>query len=151
MDLDDLRRWFLEHHHDWRRPERFELGSLGNHQLAWNYFSPARGCGAANVEPLEGAALPGIVMVVNEPFLRGMDAKEGHPQRYRRTLRPVAIGAREVVQAWVYAVQPEFRQPDHIAPSSSYLQLMLGAARRHRFPAEYVVSLEALLNNVDDR
>ncbi len=151
MDLDDLRRWFAEHDHEWQEPARVESCALAHHRLTWNYYSDTRRAGAANVEPWEGASLPGVLMVVGEAFLRGIDAKEGHPTRYRRRLRAITTDAGDVAEAWVYAVEPAFLRSYHTAPSPSYIHLMLRAARRHSFPAEYVVELEALLENADER
>ena len=154
MNLPDVRRWFLEHDREWREPERVEAAMLVQHRLAWNYYSRTRRSGAANVESVEAgesASLPGVAMVVGDAFLRGIDAKEGHPSRYRRSLRAVCIQNGATVEAWVYSVEPEFLRSSPPAPSRAYLSHMLCAARRYCFPEEYVAELEALMDEADGR
>lgn len=76
---------------------------------------------------------------------------EGHPTRHRRRLHAIITEASDVAVAWVYAVEPTFLRSGSTAPSPSYIHLMLRAARQHSFPAEYVLNLEALLENADER
>jgi hypothetical protein len=150
MDLDDLRRWFAEHERAWAEPERVEAGVLTEHRLTWNYYSRARESGAANVELAAGAVLPGVAMVVGADFLCGLDAKEGHPSRYRRSQRRVELTTGVVVESWVYAVEPAHVRPTHTPPSPAYLRLMLRAAQRHGFSEHYVAELQALLSGSDE-
>lgn len=144
MDLEDLRRFFDAHACP-GHVERALPATLRGHRLVWNYFSRARGGGAANVEPAPGAELPGLVLWVDAAALAGIDLKEGHPTRYRRGPKRVAVelasGALE--RAWLYVVLPQFRQERTVPPTRSYLSLMIAAAERHGLPAWHVEALRA--------
>ncbi len=142
MDLDDLRA-FLAARGINGRIARAEPALLPGFRLAWNYFSRARAGGAANVEPAPDRELPGLALRVDAPALAGIDLKEGHPQRYRRGPKRVAVRLRsgDVERAWLYVVEPAFRQDKTVLPTRAYLALLIGAARRHGFPRWYLDEL----------
>lgn len=144
MDLGDLSAWF--HSTGLGRPKVLHLavGSLPQYRLVWNYRSPSRGAGAANVEPAALSTVPGLLLQLDEQTLLGLDRKEGHPERYRREHLTCHVWSGEPRDAWVYRVQPAHRQDSFVAPRREYRDLILGAARRHGFPADYIANLEAL-------
>lgn len=143
MDVDDLYRFLEERGHPGPRVERVELAYLSGWRLVWNYHSRARQGGAANVEPADAGELPGLALQVDAPTLAGIDLKEGHPHRYRRGPKRVPVrlhgGGRE--RAWLYVVLPEFRRSAFVPPRRAYLDLLIGAAERHAFPAWYLDEL----------
>lgn len=144
MDLGDLRA-FLQARRCPGQIERAEPASLSGYQLVWNYFSGARGGGAANVEPAPGRELPGLALRVDAAALAGIDVKEGHPKRYRRGPKrvPVRLSAGGIERAWLYIVEPGFRQDRTVTPTRAYLSLLIGAAERYGFPAWYLEELRA--------
>lgn len=143
MHLGDLARWM-------RVKGLGELGAprvmpavLPGHRLVWNYYSPPRLGGAANIEPCGHGDLPGVVIEVDARLLEAIDRKEGHPERYCRgdAPRPVRLLADRFVEAWVYVVRPPYRKPHPVPPRRAYLQLMIEGARQHRLPSWHLESL----------
>ncbi len=146
MDVVDLERWCSEREVPMGRVDQVEPAVLSGYALVWNYYSPARGGGAANVEPRAGSELFGLALMVCPTALRAIDAKEGHPRRYRRGPRtvPVQLRSGAEVSAWLYVVREEFRREEQVPPTQHYRDLMLRAARQHDFPEWYLAELEAL-------
>ncbi|MGE0328797.1 MAG: gamma-glutamylcyclotransferase family protein [Polyangiaceae bacterium] len=144
MDLGDLTNWFQGKGLGNPRVLHLAVGSLPEHRLVWNYRSLSRGAGAANVEIASQSSVPGLLLQLDEATLLALDQKEGHPERYRREHLTCRVWSGEPRDAWVYRVQPEFRQPAFVAPTRGYRDLLLCAARRHGFPADYVAALESL-------
>jgi hypothetical protein len=143
MDLQDLQRWLREKGRDPVAPERVEVGVLEHHRLVWNYRSPSRAGGAANVESAHGEHLPGVVLHVGDALLDAIDAKEGHPDRYARALRPARVGERHL-DVWVYEVTDAWRKDEQVWPRRAYLDVMLRGARSHRLPDWHIDVLAAL-------
>lgn len=144
MDLGDLSSWFEGRGMGKPRVLHLAVASLPEHRLVWNYRSLSRGAGAANVEPAKDSSVPGLLLQLDEGTLGGLDRKEGHPERYRREHLACRVWSGEPRDAWVYRVQPAYRQAEFVAPRREYRDLLLGAARRHGFPAEYISALERL-------
>lgn len=141
MCLPDLARFLREHGHVSSLDVSVHPALLVGHRLVWNYFSPPRNGGAANVEVCEGRDLPGVVLEVDAPLLLSLDLKEGHPHRYARALRPVRLVAGESVDAWVYAVTPPYREPHRVPPRRAYLELLVEGARAHGLPEWHLAEL----------
>ena len=144
MDLDDLRRWCRE-----RRREPLEVfesvvAALPGHTLVWNYYSEVRRGAAANVGAGGDRPLPGLLLQVDATGLSALDAKEGHPERYRRELQPVTTANAGAFDAWVYAVRPEYLRREPVRPTAAYLRIMISAAERHAFPQWYLNELRSL-------
>lgn len=141
--------------HAWRRRNGFAdatiavlgRGILPDHELVWNYWSNARGCGAANVRLRAGSDLPGLVLCVDERGLAALDRKEGNGAFYDRGAVPqrVVLDTGEPVDAWVYVARPERLRSETCPPSRVYLDLLIAAAREHGLPAAHVERLCAVL------
>lgn len=144
MDLGDVASWFEQERLGKPRVLHLAVGRLDGHRLVWNYRSPRRGAGAANVEPALHCSVPGLLLEVDDATLSGLDRKEGHPGRYLREVQACRVWSGELREAWVYRVLPAFQEQQVVAPRRGYRDLLLGAARRHGFPAEYIAELEAL-------
>jgi gamma-glutamylcyclotransferase (GGCT)/AIG2-like uncharacterized protein YtfP len=141
MDLDDLARWLYERGHPERRPLSLCAAVLENHRLVWNYRSPSRNGGAANVEEAEATSLPGVALLVDEPLLVALDEKEGHPHRYRRQERSLLLDDGRRVTAWVYTVTEAWCTADPCWPRRAYLEVVLRGARKNGLPAWHVEAL----------
>jgi hypothetical protein len=144
MDLDDLARWLGERGHAALAPSAVEVGVLEHHRLVWNYRSPSRAGGAANVQRADGEHLPGIVLDVDDALLTALDVKEGHPQRYARALRDVRASPSGAPRsAWVYEVTDAWRLDEDVWPRRAYLDVVLRGARFHGLPLEHLDALAA--------
>lgn len=143
MDLTDFARWCRERRRPAGRIERALPARIEGYRLVWNYHSRARGGGAANVEPLEGAGLYGVALAVCPTALAAIDAKEGHPGRYvRERVGATLLDSADRVRAWLYVVAPEHCRPTRVAPTPDYLRVVIGAARRHGLPEAWIRELE---------
>lgn len=141
MDLEDLARWLRERGHPERRPLSMSAAVLEGHQLVWNYSSPSRKGGAANVEEAPLVSLPGVALLVEPPLLAALDEKEGHPDRYLREPRAVRLSDDRRVTAWLYTVTPLWRTPEPVWPRRAYLDVVLRGARAHGLPSWHVDAL----------
>jgi hypothetical protein len=147
MHVPDVRRWLRANGHPDPGPLRVERALLPDHALAWNYRSVSRGGGAANVVPIPGAEVRGVVVDADAPLLAAFDAKEGHPRRYDRGDRPVAVqlwGGGGAADAWLYRVTPAFTSSTVIPPRAAYLHLLVEAAEAHDLGADYVAALRRI-------
>jgi gamma-glutamylcyclotransferase (GGCT)/AIG2-like uncharacterized protein YtfP len=136
MHLADLRRWFGEKRGHAPAILQVEQAFLEDFKLVWNYDSPTRVAGAANVEPASGHRLPGLLLLVDEPTLDGLDQKEGHPERYFRGHAPRPVRRVEGGHrwAWIYVVTPAYQAPRGTWPSPHYRGLLIEAAREFKLP-----------------
>jgi len=143
MDLDDLRRWSIERGYGPLEPLRTARADLPGWRLVWNYDSPTRRGGAANVEPAAGVVLAGAVLWVDPALLAAIDHKEGHPERYRRQTAPVRC-AGQTITAWVYVVTAPWRVERHVAPRRSYVATVLRGGRRFGLPEAHLATIAAV-------
>ena len=141
MHRGDLLRW----HRRKRRPhpviDTACPAVLHHYELVFNYFSPVRQGGAANVQPREGACVHGVALRLDTDTLANLDHKEGRPHAYDRSLQPLDVDGHGHVQAWVYEVIPSRRSPTFVAPHRDYLQLMLEAGATFGFAPTYLAKL----------
>ena len=125
-------------------------GWLRGYRLCWDYFSPVRQGGAANIVVDDEAAVAGVVFRVNSATLSALDQKEGHPERYRRFCVEVqSMEAPEVChQVWTYSVTERFRRDEPVPPTQAYLDVMLRGIETQELPGSWrdavLASVEAL-------
>ena len=146
MDLDDLARWARSKGLSEPRIFAHHLAFLEGYERVWNYRSLARGGGAANVQPAQGGGVWGLALEVDLQTLELIDRKEGHPGRYSRGDDPLPVelwqdGRR--VQAWVYQVTLPYICDEIIPPTRAYLDLIIQAAIRYKFPSQAIAALQA--------
>jgi gamma-glutamylcyclotransferase (GGCT)/AIG2-like uncharacterized protein YtfP len=146
MNLADLEGWCRARGHAHARLRLVAPAVLEEHALRFNYYSETRRGAAANVEPRAGASVHGVILSVDDAGLALLDQKEGHPNRYRRRLVPVAQGGAERLAVWLYVVSAAHRRATDLSPSSEYLELLLAAAEQHGFPSDYVAAVRELGN-----
>lgn len=146
MHLGDLRGWMERRGFGDGCIHGSRAAFLEGWELVWNYRSPSRSGGAANVQPATGAVLPGALLEVDARGLEALDYKEGHPGRYRRGEPPVPVKLEggDVAEAWLYVVTTEYRQPHPVLPRLSYLRLMVEGAIHHGLPTWHVEALKKL-------
>lgn len=145
MHQEDLARWFEANEFDYDASVLgLELGYLVDHTLVWNYLSPVREGGAANVGAAPGKRLPGVILEVDASGLEAIDRKEGYPDRYGRRLETIAVPDGVERQAWVYRVTDAYRREGFTPPRRNYLDLIIAAAERFRFNDAYLEWLRSL-------
>jgi gamma-glutamylcyclotransferase (GGCT)/AIG2-like uncharacterized protein YtfP len=146
MNLDDLSAWLSRHGYATDGITTFVRATLRDHHLVWNYYSNARGGGAANVEASPGHVLPGIALRVDAATRAAIDEKERHPNYYSRGTRTYELLTEggSTIDAWVYSVRPERCRATAEWPTRMYRSLLVEAAIVHALPEEHISYLEQL-------
>ena len=146
MHLPDVRRWLGANGHGAAALCAVERARLPGFELAWNYRSASRRGGAANVVALPGAEVRGVVLHGDDALLDALDEKEGHPTRYDRGDRPVAVERWDggALTAWLYRVAPSHASLAPVPPRAGYLRLLVEAAVEHELGADYVARLRGV-------
>lgn len=145
MNVDDVRAWFVEKGHSDACIQRCARATLPGYRLIWNYYSRSRKGGAANVERVAGASLPGVAVQMNVAGLVALDRKEGHPKYYSRGDAPVTVhlGDGSSVRAWLYIAVPAKCRTTIVWPTREYLDLIVTAAVSHGLPPEHIEMLRS--------
>lgn len=141
LNLEDLRHWLAHYGYPPNGVLQVLPARLPGYELVWNYYSPVRQGGAANVQPANDRCVFGALLQISAETLPGIDKKEGHPTRYSRgnhlvATEPLPNGA--VTQAWLYQVQPAFRTQAPCRPTAEYLEIMLQGIAQVGLPDEWV-------------
>ncbi len=125
---------------------------LGNYKLVFNYYSPSRRAGAANIEPREGSRVEGVLWnIIDESVVHYIDLKEGHSKYYVRIFVQVKDHSGSIhSDVLTYQVIPEKRSNEHIPPKKSYVELMKRSAEKFGFSPEYRDSLDNIETKEDD-
>ena len=136
MDLDDYEAWCQKRKQPPGQILDLRPARLDDTKLSWNYHSEARGGGAANITMARERSVYGLALRVSADALRAFDRKEGHPHRYTRGSKACRLRLFDggELDAWVYQVLPEFCLDRFVAPTQSYLRLIIQAAERYGFP-----------------
>lgn len=144
MNLPDLALWAASKELPAPVVRCIRVATLHDFELAWNYRSPGRRGGAANVARAPGRSVPGVVLCIDRATLAALDHKEGHPKRYSRGDAPLAVELRTGgrLDAWVYEVTDEWRASGLVPPRADYLNLLIQGARRFGLPQWHIRSLE---------
>ena len=86
LDLTDFIAWCRRERGLTPKIERISWAWLRDYRFSWDYYSPVRRGGAANINPAAGYSVAGVVFKVDSATLAALDAKEGHPERYLRQM-----------------------------------------------------------------
>ena len=115
-------------------------GRLMDYQFGITRHSRLRGCGTANVYPVPGKSVWGIVFDIDERELRLLDSFE---DGYRRTILPIFISEKsnQPLGALVYVAAIELDVP---LPNAEYKRLMVEGAKHWGLPATHRTMLEAI-------
>jgi gamma-glutamylcyclotransferase (GGCT)/AIG2-like uncharacterized protein YtfP len=109
------------------RLEPLSSALLLDHELAFDCFSRTRRGGVLNLRARPGQAAEGVLFRANDAALAALDAKEGAPFAYRRTLRHVVRPDGTVAEAMTYITRSEgFR-----APHADYLRIVRRGQAAH--------------------
>ena len=123
-----------------RAGEIFEerVAKLENYELVFN--KKARGGSAtANIRPVPGQALEGVLYKINEQAFRALDRFEGAPQHYRRIEVNVVDGNGQRVAAQAFIAT---KVEKGLRPAPHYLKTILDGAREHGLSEEYLKKIQ---------
>lgn len=115
--------------------QRLIVGRLRGFALAFVGFSRRWGGGVATVVRDRNDAVDGLLFRVSDEDLVRLDAFEGAPHVYRRTLRAI-VTEKGPAQAWVY----EHAQPKAGPPSYRYFAAIVEGRARVGLDAEPVIT-----------
>jgi gamma-glutamylcyclotransferase len=114
-------------------------GRLENYELVFN--KKVRGGTAnANIRPVPGEAVEGVLYRINESSFRALDRAEGAPQHYRRIEVEVRDANGETVAAQAFIAT---KVEKGLRPASHYLKTILDGAAEHNLPAAYIEKIQA--------
>jgi len=120
------------------------VARLKDYRLSFDRKSEKRHCGVANVVPVVGHDVWGVVYQLSETDLSQLDKHEGvNSGAYLRKDGQVVykIGNDEPLDAAIYFAN---KQSDPPFPSMEYKNLIVGGARFWRLPDEYIAELQAI-------
>ena len=118
--------------------------SLPNHRLIWPYYLPPRSSGIPSLERtnMDGDEVWGILYDAGNKDFKPLERFLKLPNRYHRVgVKPQDRGGR-IFPAFTYVLTISDDLPSK--PSSSYKELLIGAARERGLPDEWIGKLEAL-------
>lgn len=144
MNIPDLKRWLTQHDYSPKGLFNVIPARLPGYELIWNYWSPARKGGAANIRQSDKHLILGAILEVDAPLLRAIDQKEGHPKRYLRQPKKVAcfeLKTHTPHLAWLYKVTKQYESAHVILPTDDYLNIVIEGAKNLELPSEYIDEL----------
>jgi gamma-glutamylcyclotransferase (GGCT)/AIG2-like uncharacterized protein YtfP len=112
---------------------------LPNYELRFNK-KVRGGTATANVQPVQGKIVHGVVYKIEEAAFRALDRYEGVPGHYRRIEVRVTPDGAEPVPAQVYIAT---KVEKGLRPAAHYLQEILKGAGEHGLPAAYIEEIKA--------
>jgi len=118
-----------------RCPESSLVGVavLDGYCLGYTRYAESRSGGVADIVSAPGSSVWGLVYTVTVKDLELLDNYEG--KAYARMKVNVKLLDGRTVEAEVYYV---ITKQDYTKPSDEYRGILLKAARKHRFPEEYI-------------
>lgn len=140
MNLKDLRAWLSDRDYNPDGIISHEKALLKDYVYIWNYYSQSRKCGAANIEykPDIDVYIWGVLIYIEDSLIKGIDRKEGHPDFYHREFVTVQDSNEKPVKAITYIANHEKCKQNTVYPSEEYKNLIVEAAKEHRFPSDYI-------------
>jgi cation transport regulator ChaC len=112
---------------------------LPNYELRFNK-KVRGGTAGANVQPLQGKTVYGVVYKIEETAFRSLDRYEGVPEHYRRIEVRVTPQDGQPVSAQVYIAT---KVEKGLRPAGHYLQAILEGAGEHGLPVTYIEEIKA--------
>ena len=132
LATEDLQRWCQRNNFAQASFRAVETAWLPDYAPSFHYYSPVRGGGALDVTPALGHCTPGVLFELNEVAERALDQKEGVGQgRYGRRAMVAITANGRALPCWTYRVDASFVEPQLVAPTPYYLEIVKNALRRH--------------------
>ncbi len=116
------------------------IGRLVDYQFGITRHSRLRNCGTANVYPVAGKEVWGIVYEISDPDLLILDSFEDGYRREVLSIYPLKDGG-QPLDVLVYIAAIEDNVP---RPSVEYRRLIIDGAKHWNLPATYLALLEAI-------
>ncbi len=141
MKHTDLLRWLRAHGYDTGLVVDASAATLDGYDFVWNYYSPVKAGGTANIEPRRDAVVWGLLLEVDSRLIAALDRKQGHPMSYGRGHKRIPVRRVEdsrTVLAWVYTAKPNRDGRTDIWPTPKYKNRIVEAATFWGFPRQYV-------------
>jgi gamma-glutamylcyclotransferase (GGCT)/AIG2-like uncharacterized protein YtfP len=115
------------------------VGCLSDYHFGITRHSRLRNCGTANIYPVRGKEVWGIVYDIDDSDLLILDSFEDGYRREILSVYPLAGG--QPFDALVYVAAIEDKVP---LPNAEYRRLIVEGARHWKLPAPYLAMLEAI-------
>jgi len=146
MDKEDLDKWCKKKGHPVVEPlSTPSPAKLNGYKLSFNYLSPSRNAGAANIIESENDCVYGLLSGLGDSDLDTIRVKEGCPTFYNEIYVDVEKFDGTLVQnVKTYKVVKDQEKPGHQPPTKYYLQLLIKNAKRYNFPDDYIRYLETI-------
>ena len=113
-------------------------GSLANYRLDFNRYSSGWGGGVADVIPVKGSEVWGLVFELSDKDMDSLDFYEGcykdRPSLYERSKVVINTPKGPIPDVWLYTV---VEKQKFEAPTAKYLGIIKMAAARWNFPNVY--------------
>jgi len=145
MDRDDLNRWCSLHAPGFKFPEMIGTGRLAHYRLAFDYYSPGRQGGVADIISAENESVYGILFRISREFQeKVLRIKEGYPKLYNEISVAVSCKGQIYSEVITYRILDEQRKSHHIMPDDYYFNLIYASAVQFDFPQQYLEYLKSL-------
>jgi cation transport regulator ChaC len=112
---------------------------LPNYELRFNK-KVRGGTAGANVQPMQGKTVYGVLYKIEDAAFRSLDRYEGVPEHYRRIEVRVTPEGGQAVPAQVYIAT---KVEKGLRPAGHYLQAILEGAGEHGLPVTYIEEIKA--------
>jgi cation transport regulator ChaC len=121
-------------------PMFIRIGSavVNGYRLAFTRYTWMRGGGVADIVPMKGKRVEGVLYEFDAEFLPDVDGREGVPVGAYQRIRVIVETQSGKVTAWTYEVVDKARI--EYPPSNEYAKLLLDAAKAYLSP-EYTKEL----------
>jgi len=146
MNQKDLNEYCIKHH----RP-LIDLASkspkvcvLGDFRLDFNYYSPSRGGGTANIEHAPAEHVEGVLFDINDVDKETIDAKEGAPSCYREILVSIISRDGTKIENVITYTVCENKKREFTPPTREYKQIIIDGARAFGLSEEWIEKLEKI-------
>lgn len=134
----------MERHHMKRRCRSAKFIAavrLRDYELNFTGISTMWGGGVADLKPVNGGVVEGVLWEMAEVDLKELDEYEGYPKVYLRKNVDVETLDGRKMQAFAYFM---VRPGTYKAPSRRYMRLLVSGAEEHGLSDEYVMRLEGI-------
>lgn len=122
------------------------VGRLADYEFGITRHSRLRNCGTANVYPVAGKEVWGIVYDISDSDLAILDSFEDGYRRENLSVCPIEAGAPPLIDVLVYVAAIENNVP---RPSAEYRRLIIEGAKHWNLPAPYLAGLETIQVDCD--
>jgi gamma-glutamylcyclotransferase (GGCT)/AIG2-like uncharacterized protein YtfP len=121
-----------------------DKGCLKGYKLDFTHYSSGWECGVADIVKDNKNEVWGLIYVLTEYGLHGLDRYEGYPIIYTRFQIPIIKATETISNVWTYSV---VNKRNFIAPSNEYIKIIKKVASDYQFPEKYRLYLDSIKTN----